>query len=178
MKFNPQSPETTGYHIFLEPENQLRKKIQNIINNLSEEYSGPVFTPHVTLLARIQGDSDTEVIEKTKLLAQQMKAFSISLAGIDSRPAYFQACFLQLVNEALVVKYHERAKAIFGVIAQNTYMPHMSLFYGNLTKEQSGQIISEVDLSADRLEFKVDALHVYRTPGAVETWEKIGEISI
>jgi len=178
MQFDPQSAKTTGYHIFLEPENELRDEIQAIIDTLARAHGGPTFTPHVTLLARIPGNSDEEVITRSQKLAQEMNPFSVSFTHIETRPAYFQACFLRLAAEHSVMKYHEQAREVFGVENTKNYLPHMSLFYGNLTASESAQLLSEIRLPNRSLEFKVDKLHIYQTPGAVDDWKKIAEAPV
>ena len=178
MQFDSSSSETTGYHIFLEPENDLRVGIQAVINLLAKNHNGPVFTPHVTLLARILGDSDNEIITLTEQLAKEMKPFSVALTNIETRPAYFQACFLRLEDEKLVTQYHKQAKEVFGVFNSSIYLPHMSLFYGNMTESESAQLLSEIVLPNSSLEFEVSKLHVYRTPGVVGTWVKVAEVPV
>jgi 2'-5' RNA ligase len=173
---DPQSSETTGYHIFLEPDNSVREHVQGVITTLAEVFGGPVFTPHVTLLARIPGDSDEEIIQKAERLASLMEPFSISLAEVDSRSAYFQACFLKLVSEDQVITYHHHAKEIFDIDTLHPYTPHMSLFYGNLTDLEMVELRSAINLPEEQLVFEVNKLHIYRTPGTVETWEKIAEV--
>ena len=172
------SSKTTGYHIFLEPENQLRDKLQNIINTLSTKYSGPHFSPHVTLLAEITGNSDEYVIKKTKELAKEIEPFSISLKGMGTNSVYFQACFLKLIDENLITYYNKKAKKLFSMNNPKEYLPHMSLFYGNITESETEKIISEIQLPNQPLEFEVNKLHIYRTPGTVDTWVKIAEVFI
>jgi ABC-type Fe3+-hydroxamate transport system substrate-binding protein len=43
------------FSIWLMPENNIYKKLSNLISLLSEEYSCPDFQPHVTLIGKIIG---------------------------------------------------------------------------------------------------------------------------
>jgi uncharacterized protein YcgL (UPF0745 family) len=63
---DPKSSKTTGYHLFIEPKDALREKLQSVIDSLATEYGSPRFAPHVTLLACIPGNSDQEVLETAK----------------------------------------------------------------------------------------------------------------
>ena len=45
-----------GYHLWLVPEGNALHRLQGIVDRLAEAYDGPVFTPHVTLLAGLAGE--------------------------------------------------------------------------------------------------------------------------
>ena len=66
---DPTSSKTTGYHIFLQPKGMLARNLSNTIQSLAEEFSGPVFDPHVTLLARISVKDEEMLIAQTEKLA-------------------------------------------------------------------------------------------------------------
>jgi 2'-5' RNA ligase len=173
--FDPKSPDTTGYHIFVEPQGELRDKMQSIINSLASSYRGPVFTPHVTLLPRISGYSEEQVIEKTQELARSMSPHTVSLGALAGDPAFFRALYSEVSNPSELNQYHEIANQLFGLADVNEYKPHLSLFYGNISDETRAQMIEIIEYDVGE-SFEVNILHVYHTPGAAETWKKIAEV--
>jgi|GEM_PF-2845486 len=175
--FDKKSSETIGYHIFLELDDDFKKEIKKNIEFLSEKYSGPKFEPHITLLARIPGNSDSYIIDKSEDLAKEMKELNLVLGNIDSKESFFQAVFYKIENKDVLEHYHEVAKNIFGINDSAKYFPHASLFYGNITPEIFSKIKKDI-VPIENKTFSVNKISIYKTPGSVETWKKIAEINI
>ncbi len=84
--FDSKDSKTIGYHLFLLPQSGvLQEETQRIINELAEKFGGPKFDSHATLLAHIPAADETELVEKTKRLANMMRPFEIELGEIVRR---------------------------------------------------------------------------------------------
>ncbi|HWU24437.1 MAG TPA: 2'-5' RNA ligase family protein [Candidatus Paceibacterota bacterium] len=173
--FDPHSSETAGYHLFLMPRGEGAIELQALILTLSEEYGGPVFLPHVTLLARIPESDENVVLEKTHILASDMEHISLSLGELESQDSYFKALYLVVRDQKEMRALHERASLLFSRQPDVSYQAHLSLLYGNYPEERKAQ--TRAELNVPEISFVADAIHVYRTPGSVDTWQKIGEFA-
>jgi 2'-5' RNA ligase len=174
--FTPKSKETSGYHIFIEPEKQIKKEIKDIIINIANKYSGPVFNPHITLIARVENFTEKEIIEKTKKLAKNIEPFNISLNNIEKGNEYFRSVYINAERTDEIMNSYKKAIDLFGLKYEKEYKPHLSLFYGDVSDKERDKIISNIDYN--RTSFKVNKLHIYHTPGKVDTWKKVAEIPI
>ena len=170
----PASDKTDGYHLFLEPEGKLREEVVAIIGSLAAEFTGPMFSPHVTLLARIPVEEEGVLIEKTKQLASSLSPFEVALGTVDMERAYFRALYLQVESEE-IKNVHQRANELFSMQDEREYVPHMSLLYGNYPETQKQEVASALEVPS-RSSFLVNKLHLYKTDGETSNWVKIAEV--
>lgn len=170
---DPASHKTAGYHLFLEPEGKLQEEVAAIIGSLATEFDGPMFSPHVTLLARIPVEKEEVLIEKTKQLASSLSPFEVVLGTLDMEQAYFRALYLQVESEE-IKSAHQRANELFSMQDEGQYVPHMSLLYGNYPETQKQEVASALEVPTSS-SFLVNRLHLYKTEGETSNWVKIAE---
>ncbi len=171
---DPKDSKTIGFHLFLEPTGVLRDELLGLIKKLSREFGGPVFSPHVTLLARILAGNEEEVIAKSQKLADVMKSFSLTLSAPETRDAFFKALYLQIGEVGEMEKWHAKANEVFGMTDESPYTPHLSLLYGNYDVAKKEKVAKTISFPLG-LSFVADKLHLYRTEGETEQWEKLEE---
>ena len=169
--FDRSSDETTGHHIFLEPEDALRGELSQKIRDLAHAHDGSVFVPHVTLLARIEGE---HVIERTQAFAHSLEPFTLTLGELGGEDEYFRAFYIRIKEDDALQRAHERALALFEMEDARPYLPHLSLLYGNLTEQERAALIRDTAYPSD-VSFAVSRLHLYETHGKADQWRKIGE---
>lgn len=175
--FDPKDSKTIGYHIFLLPEGELFDRLQTIINQLAEKYAGIKFEPHVTLLARIPKSNEDELTAKTQQLAASMQPFEIELKEINAEDTYFRALYCKAEPNTQIEEYHQKALEMFGVQDVNVYMPHLSLYYGNVPQSVKDEMISSLSLS-ESMKFLVNKIYLYRTEGEATDWVRVGAYDI
>jgi 2'-5' RNA ligase len=174
---DPTSSKTTGFHLFFEPAGELASELGAIIENLSKEYGGPVFAPHITLLARIPAGNDEDVVKKTQALADMLAPFSLTLGELDAQDAFFKALYIRIQEREEMDKYHAYANKIFSMKDESPYLPHLSLLYGNYEQKRKQQTIGNLAIRKGT-SFRVDKIHLYRTEGEVEYWQKVREFAL
>ncbi len=140
---------------------------------LAEKYGGAKFEPHATLLARIPKADEAELVVKTKKLASMMEPFEIEPKEICAEDAYFRALYCKAEYSAVLKEYHQKALEMFGVQDVNTYMPHVSLYYGNVSQSIKDEMIKLLSLPAS-MKFLADKVYLYRTEGEAEDWIRVG----
>lgn len=171
--FDPKNSKTVGYHLFFLPEGELFDSLQNTINTLAEKYGGANFEPHTTLLARIPKANEVELIAKTQQLASTMKSFGIELKEIRAEDTYFRALYCKAEPNAEMEEYHQKASEMFGIQDVNPYIPHLSLFYGNVSQPIKDEMITSLSLPAS-MKFLANKVYLYRTEGEAQDWVRIG----
>lgn len=171
---DPHKDTTTGYHLFLDPDEALSEEVSTIIEKLSSEYGGPAFTPHVTLLAMIPGTDEAEIARLSSKLISNLSPFMLTLGPCEMEDAYFRALYLTVKEQEFIRDLHEKASGLFSMQPNPSYKAHMSLLYGNYPAEQKEKTIESLPNLTDR-SFLVDRLYLYRTEGKVTQWQKIAE---
>lgn len=164
---------TTGYSIWLVPEGEVYKKLDQLIVKLSRKYKSPYFAPHVTLVGEILLPGG-EVVKRTKILAYSLNPFTVYLNKVGHGDFYFRSLFIRAMKTRKIMAAYKTAIKIFAAIKPKPYMPHLSLIYGNYSEETKNEMIKEIGRKFD-INFKIDKIYLYKTDGKVGDWRKIAE---
>jgi 2'-5' RNA ligase len=168
---DPRSPETSGYHLFLEPEGQLRDILTQQIVHLAEQFHGPVFPPHVTLLGPIER-VEAEVIQLAQALAAETHPFTLTLGDWGREPVFFRSLYARIEDSVPLQSCHDRAKELFTRENEPFYAPHLSIFYGLPSDEERRALIQEISYPRG-VSFVADRIHIYKTEGRADAWKLI-----
>ena len=175
--FDSTSSTTIGYHLFFEPTGILAEEVSVIIQKLAAEYGGPVFTPHVTLLARIPIQDEASVIEKASRFAQSVSPFNLTLQEFEAEDAYFRALYLTVREQDEMRELHKQACAYFSTDENPAYKAHMSLLYGNYPREIKDATMNSLSMP-ERRSFLADSIHLYKTEGEASGWYRVKEFKL
>jgi len=120
-------------------------RLTALIEQFSTRFDTPLFAPHVTLLV-VPDKTISEPISHLEQSCRQTKPFTLELCAKPSwGPHYNQALTLSLKTSP------ELARLVSLLHPQqhlpNNYTPHISLIYGNLSKESGRELIREIDLA-------------------------------
>ena len=170
--FDPRDPATIGYHLFFVLKGELGERFSTVIKSLAAENGGPVFDPHLTLLARIEG-TESDVRARTGKLAGMLKPFTITAGSIAKEDAFFRALYLLAIPSPELSNARAKTLEVFDR-NDSSYLPHFSLFYGNVSDEEKSTMEASITESLT-FGFLVDRVYLYDTPGITETWKCIGE---
>ena len=117
--------ETRHLSVWLAVEGGVRDRALTLIGELSRAHGTPSFEPHLTVLGRVSGRPEDLAVARQRVAAE-MPPFTISLTRVEHEAAYHRALFV--VAEAPELHaLHARAAAAFGVPADASYRPHLSL---------------------------------------------------
>lgn len=172
--FDPKDSKTIGHHVFFLPPNNARESLQEIITSLAHAYDSIPFEPHITLLARIEHSNEEYLKKQAAKMAQTMQPFTVVLDTLAFEDVYYRALYYKVRNREPLAAYHKTAATIFGMSENPQYMPHLSLFYGNISEEKKKEMMENTALP-ERIEFVVDTLYLYRTSGEAHQWRRVGE---
>ena len=164
------------YTLWLIPDQNTYKKLSELIVDLSTIHATPEFEPHVTLLGGISDPLDI-AIEKTAVLAEQLKPVSASLTRIEFLEIYYRCLFFCTNDSQGLLDAHDSAKELFDHTYIHPFIPHISFLYGSLPIFQKQSIINELGDSFFG-DFRMTELRLVKTQRTPEYWELITEISL
>ncbi len=162
------------YSIWAMPTGPLAEELQQYIADLAQQYSGPIFPPHVTILGGIPSLAEEEIKQKTKVLADTLHAYDVHFDHVESMDQFFRCVFIKMKNTQGVLHAFEEAGKIFGYIDFEAHMSHLSVLYGNLAELTRAEATKQIHLTMSQ-SFRVSALHLFETDSDVAKWRKIGE---
>ncbi len=174
---NLQSDRTEGFHLFIEPAPPLAEELSSLIKKLAAEYGGPVFPPHVTLIAGIPAGSEEDIAAKARAVAGALAPTRLTLGETGAEDAYFKALYFKIKETEEMNAYHALAKRAFGMEEDDGYMPHLSLLYGNYPRARKEHITRTLP-ALDRVSFLADRISLYKTEGKPANWQKLGEFAL
>lgn len=162
---------------------------QDIIHKLAEEQGTfGDFIPHITLVAALELPAEEIVAKVRNEIAPKIPPYAFEAASIAEREAYFQSVFVKLYTDrpdGMLQQANELAKQVFPERQSDPpYMPHLSLVYGNLPKEQKQQEIvpkleAQLQSARDAISIiPIDSIQVWSTEGPVEKWFCIDTIPL
>uniref|UniRef100_A0A9E7ZME7 Haloacid dehalogenase n=1 Tax=Bosea sp. NBC_00436 TaxID=2969620 RepID=A0A9E7ZME7_9HYPH len=111
-----------------------------IVGDLSSRFSAPLFAPHLTL----QGDTETtlELLKRAiTAAAGAVEAFAEPVSIVEGSEAYFRSFYARFaVSPALAVLKQALDPEGFA-----SFMPHVSLLYGEVEAEAKTAAIAEIN---------------------------------
>lgn len=162
-----------GYALWLMPKGKIYTKFAQIIKKLGQEYGGPIFEPHVTLLGDIELPEE-EMIKRTAQLVGGQKPFPITIKQVDYQDFYFRTLFVRADLTESLQALHNKARKIFKKDIP-PYMPHLSLLYGNYPVDLKEKIITEI--GRDQIaQFEVSGVFLKKA-GEIKDWKVIKEFT-
>jgi 2'-5' RNA ligase len=147
------------YHLWLKPSGKVSATLARTIQYLANELGGPVFDPHVTLLADLIG-TEREHIQRTRIAAQQLRPFRIILGEPAYLNQYFQSLFMRVEQAPSLMNAHALARQIFEKPLA-PFMSHLSLAYGVYQESRKIAIINKLSRGV-RTSFEVTALFLIK----------------
>jgi len=134
------------YSIWSIPPDPINSKLRDIIENLSNDFNGPIFEPHMTILGNIELDLQ-QITEKVKSIATKYLRLELSLGPISFSTTYFQNILVRVNSTAKLMQLNLDLKQALNV-KNDVFMPHISLLYGNhemTIREKASQNLKVLD---------------------------------
>ena len=103
-----------GYHLWLVPEGDALHRLQGVVDRLAEEYDGPVFTPHITLLSGLAAD-EASLIETNRRLAAGLEPFNLDLTVPEAGTTFFQCIYMRVAENPLLSRVRQVAGEAFAL---------------------------------------------------------------
>jgi len=129
--------------LWLIPDEEWRHFLGRIIVRLSQQYDTPRFEPHLTLLGRIAMEHG-DAANRTARLASQLRTSQVVLKGLSYQGEFFRALFLETERTPPLMEAYRMACTIFDRKPEDTFLPHISLLYGDLPAPTKDELITRL----------------------------------
>jgi hypothetical protein len=163
----------TGFSLWMVPGGEVRRRLAALVAALARRFGGPIFEPHVTLLAALPGPLD-HVVARASRVVGSSKAFSLRFAGPEAGDTYFRSLYLRVEPSPELLAVHEAALDAFGRREEPPLFPHLSLMYGPPSPQA---VVEEVRPSVPD-GFEARSVEVYATEGEVEGWHRVRRLRL
>ena len=137
MKRNPNS-----YSLWFMPCKEQNIILENKIETLANQYGGPKFVPHITLLGGFV-DDESILLKKTEDLSKKIRSFEIILDQVRYLNEFFRSLFIEIKFSKELKSVRSTAEKEFGWKDKN-FIPHLSLMYGNYSNKIKTNIIKKM----------------------------------
>ena len=162
-----------GFSLWIVPEGEVRRRLSALVRALARRYGGPVFEPHVTLLAGVPGNA-RDVLERARTVVRSRAPFEVRFTGPEAGDTYFRCLYLRVQPSPELLALHEAAREAFGRKDEPPYSPHLSLLYAN---PPAPPVLEEVRVKAPA-GFGAQRVDVYATEGEVARWHRLGRLRL
>lgn len=162
------------------PAEPARAWLVSCIANLSREYDGPIFEPHVTLHSA--DDDDTLATTLLHRAAANRQPIEVGVESVRYSGAFTKTLFVQLTRtEAL----DDLALAVRDASADRDlarFEPHVSLLYAPISAEAKADEAARIEVPFRTI--TLDAIQAVRftppiaTRGDVEAWRAISKTQL
>ena len=170
-------PRARGASLWLMPEGEAYERLLGLIAGLARRFSTPAFPPHLTLLPRIGGRPEDDLLEATRRLAAALRPLAARLSVVEGRDEPFRCLFAPAVLDPPLRAAHAAAARAFDRDPDPAFFPHLSLVYGTLAAATKRAVAAEVGPLV-AASFRAGRLHVWRTDGPVGEWREIGAFAL
>ncbi|MDE2912840.1 MAG: hypothetical protein OXL68_07945 [Paracoccaceae bacterium] len=131
--------------IWLVPQEPEYSQLQLLIRRVAELTGGPVFEPHVTILADIPL-TPSEVVVRSGRQFRSLAPLELVALRVESGTSYFKSLFMEIDPTFALSRVHSVACSLVspGRVA-GEFEPHVSLAYGTPTCAANPKVAKLVD---------------------------------
>ena len=161
------------HSIWLLPDPELSARLSDLNNYFANRLGGPVFEPHITLLADLPGEADRTIAHCTKLFLAELST-EAQIQGVDGTENFFMSLFLDVSLPEAFGHAREKLALSLGVEAQK-FRPHISLAYGPINGADKRDAISQLSNELGRSTFEVTSIAVVEASQiiSVDDWRTV-----
>lgn len=160
----------TKVSFWLIPSEEDKAFFQQIIDNLSQEYDAPTFTPHVTIYSGeyAPDESPAELIEKA---TQDVQPFSLKVGQLLYTEEFTKTLFVQFDQSPILRHISDTLRRNSKKPSEFALNPHLSLIYQHLSESIKKSLITKISLPKSEVWF--DEVRAISTPNKVKGWEDV-----
>jgi len=178
--------EVGMYSVWAMPPPERREEFVKVMNELRSEFGGPSFEPHVTVVG-VQKLTKAQACANLEAACRAVAPYTCGLNQVACGTFFYQCIYVLVHPTPEVMQANVLAKRCFG-ISENpveSYMPHMSLVYGDLSDDEKEKAKVQAQAKFHNLisnkEFQVSSLCLYSTDTedkSLTSWQKVAECNL
>lgn len=159
------------YSVWLTPGQEDTDYLKKIIQQLSERYQSPLFSPHLTVYSGIHDVSQNHISEFNRML-KHVNKIPIQLESVRYSPILWKTLFLHIKQMKELTRVNDEMKRIFHSDTKNDFNPHISLIYKIMGTDEKQKLINQLALKTN---YMLGRLQIVKTGKDVESWSVIYE---
>lgn len=163
---------TPRYSLWLTPPSPVYERFVRLIVTLSRRLGTPRFAPHLTLAGVVAGP-EADVVARARALGERLAPVRVHLRDVGCGDSYFRSLFVHAERTAALLAAHRLAARTLGTDPDDDFMPHLSLVYGDLRRDEKERLIAEIGNRFD-LEFTAAHVTLCLPAGAPAGWRTLG----
>ncbi|WWD16852.1 hypothetical protein CI109_101284 [Kwoniella shandongensis] len=173
----------SGYALWIVPSESQTPSYQSLISHLASlEPSSPSFNPHITLLHPIPLSTPLDeihstlrqAIDRASTKSGSMTDKPLTLGKAQSGEKYYQSVLAPVEPTPSLLALREEVQSAFRLTGLKEYFPHLSLLYGDLTKERRDELALIANEKGFEKEVEVKEVVIVRSVGSAEEWKTVG----
>jgi 2'-5' RNA ligase len=157
------------YSLWIVPDGAFFELWRLVISDLSRRFGTPTFDPHVTLLSGIRA-SETGAKEKTEALASRLMPYAFEIESIGYEDYYFRSLYWKMRQTEKVMQANRLAQEVFA--KNETYMPHLSMLYGDIPPDTKKEIIEQLPEPSEK-SFTAASVSLYEIHPEIKDWRRV-----
>ncbi|MEN8135930.1 MAG: hypothetical protein ABFS18_10410 [Thermodesulfobacteriota bacterium] len=156
-------------------------RFASVISRLAGEFGGPPFAPHLTLYSTTTADDNDDPGRILTEAANHGGELLLRCTGLEFSEKFTKACFLSFAPDPQLNRLSEalRENSCRADIYQ--LKPHLSLFYGSLTRQDRERILNLVQIPGTVRFGRLTAMAtsaIVRTGKDVEGWRQLAALPL
>jgi 2'-5' RNA ligase len=160
-----------GFSLWMVPGAAEHERLAALIRSLARRFGGPVFDPHVTLLAGVPGPAK-EAVARARDAVRSSPPLRLRFAGPEAGESYFRCLYLRVEPTPELLSLHAAAREAFGRRDEPPFFPHLSLLYARPPAPLVAGEVRDESLAG----FDCRRVDVYSTEGEVAAWRRVGRL--
>ncbi|HEX7044556.1 MAG TPA: 2'-5' RNA ligase family protein [Burkholderiales bacterium] len=167
---------TARYTLWLMPPPEAGERFARLIERLSRRLGTPCFVPHLTLCSAADLD-ESVAVTRARAAARHLAPVPVHLTGLSTGDSYFRCVYVLAERTEALLAAHRAACAHFGVDPAADYLPHLSLVYGDLAREEKERLVDEIGRRFDT-RFTADRIALCAPAGPPQGWRLLGPYAL
>ncbi|XP_047308227.1 cyclic phosphodiesterase-like [Impatiens glandulifera] len=171
------------YSVLALPPDDVTERLSKLMAELRSYFGGPEFDPHVTVVGLIRL-TEADALEKFATVCEGLKAYNATVEKVDTGTFFYQCVYLLMQQDSQVMEAAAYCWNQFGYTSSTTYMPHLSILYGDLSDEDKKKAQEEANILDDNLadmSFLISRFALYEiepNDDTLASWKKIIETNL
>jgi hypothetical protein len=162
-----------GYGLWLRGAEPVDTQLSQVIRGFAQRFAGPCFPPHLTLASHF-ADRET-ALSAAESAAKHLAGVRLRFESAETTPAFYRALFLRAVDDPALSACQAELTARTAQPAGD-FLPHVSLFYGELGANRPRALAEASALVP--LVLEAGALEVWLLRGTVGDWERCATVDV
>lgn len=156
------------YSLWLRPIQNQIDEYGLIISQLAHEYDSVPFPPHITLISGLSDDLN-RLIKVCEKIVTSTKKFNIPCKKISYADEFYRNLFILTDLDSNLDQLYEKSLQELSYTPKEKFLPHVSLYYGNLNLNIKEKIAKDLENSYPKV-FNLERLDIYEHSGEIIEW--------